>query len=485
MSLGLTALELARIQFAFTVSFHIIFPATSIGLACFLALLEWKWLRTHNPVYKDLFKYWIKIFAVAFAMGVVSGVVMAYQFGTNWSEFSRIAGSVTGPLLTYEVLSAFFLEAGFLGIMLFGWGRVSPKAHFFATFMVAIGTCISMFWILSSNSWMQTPQGFAIENGIIVPTDWWAIVFNPSFPYRFAHMAAAAFLVSSLLVTGTAAWHLLKGRRDDLVKKSFSLGLWMVLVTSSLQVVIGDHHGLNTLKHQPAKLAAIEGHWETNHNHGMPLLLFALPDMTNERNAMEIGVPNLGSMILTHSMEGQVTGLKDFAPEDRPNVPIVFWSFRVMVGLGMLMLLMSLTALWLRKKGRLYQSDWFHRCAVIMGPTGYIALLAGWVTTEVGRQPWVVYGVIRTQDGLSHTVTAGQVGLSLIIFVLVYTTVFGTGIYYMLKLIKSGPVHIDSIDPQPAGLGHFKTPMRPLSAVDDALDTPENQKNNHRENPHD
>ena len=481
MSLGLTALELARIQFAFTVSFHIIFPATSIGLACFLALLEWKWLRTQNPVYKDLFKYWIKIFAVAFGMGVVSGVVMSYQFGTNWSEFSRVAGSVTGPLLTYEVLSAFFLEAGFLGIMLFGWGRVSPKAHFFATLMVAIGTCISMFWILSSNSWMQTPQGFAIENGIIVPKDWWAIVFNPSFPYRFAHMATAAFLVSSLLVVGTAAWHLLKGRRDELVKKSFSMGLWMVLVTSLLQVVIGDNHGLNTLKHQPAKLAAIEGHWETNRDHGMPLLLFALPDMENERNSAEIGIPNLGSIILTHSLDGEVKGLKDFAKEDRPNVPIVFWSFRVMVGLGMLMVLLSLTALWLRKTGRLYETSWFHKFAIIMGPTGYIALLAGWVTTEVGRQPWVVYGVMRTQDGLSQSVTADQVGLSLIIFVLVYTVVFGSGIYYMLKLIKTGPSFIEAISPEQAGLGHFKTPLRPLSAVEDSFDDASSAQNSETE----
>ncbi|MBJ8417822.1 cytochrome ubiquinol oxidase subunit I [Acinetobacter courvalinii] len=481
MDLGFTALELARIQFAFTVSFHIIFPATSIGLACFLAMLEWKWLRTQNPIYKDLFKFWIKIFAVAFGMGVVSGVVMSYQFGTNWSEFSRIAGSVTGPLLTYEVLSAFFLEAGFLGIMLFGWGRVSPKAHFFATLMVAIGTCISMFWILSSNSWMQTPQGFSIENGIVIPTDWWAIVFNPSFPYRLAHMAAAAFLVSSLLVVGTAAWHLIKGRRDELVKKSFSMGLWMVLVTSCLQVVIGDNHGLNTLKHQPAKLAAIEGHWETNHNESMPLLLFAIPDMDKEENLYEVGIPHLGSLILTHSLDGKVTGLKDFAAEDRPNATIVFWSFRVMVGLGMLMVLLSLVALWLRKTGKLYGTSWFLKFAFVMGPAGYIALLAGWVTTEVGRQPWVIYGVMRTKDGLSQTVTADQVGISLIIFVGVYTIVFGSGIYYMLKLLKKGPEFIDAIEHEPAGPGHFKTPMRPLSAVDESIDGQDQSKEKHHD----
>ncbi|ENW03560.1 MULTISPECIES: cytochrome ubiquinol oxidase subunit I [Acinetobacter] len=469
MTLGLTALELARIQFAFTVSFHIIFPAISIGLASFLAVLEWRWLKTNDPIYKDLFKYWVKIFAVAFGMGVVSGVVMSYQFGTNWSEFSRFAGGVTGPLLAYEVLSAFFLEAGFLGIMLFGWGRVGKKAHFFATLMVAVGTCISMFWILSSNSWMQTPQGFTIENGIVVPQDWFAIVFNPSFPYRLAHMAIAAFMVAALLVASTAAWHLLKGRRDELVKKSFSMALWLILILAPLQVFVGDAHGLNTLKHQPAKLAAMEGHWETNYDEGMPLYLFGIPDMQEERTKYAIAIPNLGSLILTHSMDGTVKGLKDFAPEDRPNSTIVFWSFRIMVGLGMLMLLLAAMGLWLRKTGKFYENKWFHRFALIMGPSGFIALLAGWFTTEVGRQPWVVYGVMRTKDALSP-VSAEQVGLTLIIFVVVYCIVFGVGIYYMLKLMHKGPEFIDSQAEQVGGVGHFKTPMRPLSAADEKID---------------
>ncbi|MDC4532507.1 cytochrome ubiquinol oxidase subunit I [Acinetobacter baumannii] len=469
MTLGLTALELARIQFAFTVSFHIIFPAISIGLASFLAVLEWRWLRTNNPIYQDLFKYWVKIFAVAFGMGVVSGVVMSYQFGTNWSEFSRFAGGVTGPLLTYEVLSAFFLEAGFLGIMLFGWGRVGKKAHFFATLMVAIGTCISMFWILSSNSWMQTPQGFSIENGIIIPQDWFAIVFNPSFPYRLAHMAIAAFMVAALLVAATAAWHLLKGRRDELVKKSFSMALWLILILAPLQVFIGDAHGLNTLKHQPAKLAAMEGHWETNYDEGMPLYLFGIPNMEEERTKYAIAIPNLGSLILTHSMDGSVKGLKDFAPEDRPNSTVVFWSFRIMVGLGMLMLLLAFTGVWLRKTGKLFESKWFHRFALLMGPSGFIALLAGWFTTEVGRQPWVVYGVMRTKDALSP-VSAEQVGLTLIIFVVVYCVIFGIGIYYMLKLMHKGPEFIYSQQDEVSGVGHFKTPMRPLSAADEYLD---------------
>lgn len=464
MDLGLTALELARIQFAFTVSFHIIFPAISIGLASFLAVLEWRWLKTGDPVYQDLFKFWIKIFALSFGMGVVSGVVMSYQFGTNWSEFSRIAGSVTGPLLTYEVLTAFFLEAGFLGIMLFGWGRVGPKTHFFATLMVAIGTCISMFWILSSNSWMQTPQGFIVENGLILPQDWFAIVFNPSFPYRLAHMGVAAFLVSALLVAATAGWHLLQGRRDALVKKSFSMAMWMILALAPLQVLIGDFHGLNTGKHQPAKLAAIEGHWETNRGEGMPLYLFGIPDMEAEETKYAIGIPNLGSLILTHSMDGEVQGLKDFVPEDRPNSLVVFWSFRIMVGLGMLMLLMAIVGLWLRKTGRFYEAPWFHRFAFLMGPSGFIALLAGWFTTEVGRQPWLVYGVMRTADGLSP-VSAEQVGLTLIIFVLVYCVVFGVGIYYMLRMMYKGPEFIHS---QPHTEGEvIRASKRPMSTFDD------------------
>jgi len=316
---------------------------------------------------------------------------------------------------------------------------------------------------------MQTPQGFTIENGIVVPQDWFAIVFNPSFPYRLAHMAIAAFMVAALLVASTAAWHLLKGRRDELVKKSFSMALWLILILAPLQVFVGDAHGLNTLKHQPAKLAAMEGHWETNYDEGMPLYLFGIPDMQEERTKYAIAIPNLGSLILTHSMDGTVKGLKDFAPEDRPNSTIVFWSFRIMVGLGMLMLLLAAMGLWLRKTGKFYENKWFHRFALIMGPSGFIALLAGWFTTEVGRQPWVVYGVMRTKDALSP-VSAEQVGLTLIIFVVVYCIVFGVGIYYMLKLMHKGPEFIDSKAEQVGGVGHFKTPMRPLSAADEKID---------------
>lgn len=469
MTLGLTALELARIQFAFTVSFHIIFPAISIGLASFLAILEWRWLKTQNPIFQDLFKFWVKIFAVAFGMGVVSGVVMSYQFGTNWSEFSRVAGSVTGPLLAYEVLTAFFLEAGFLGIMLFGWGRVGPKAHFFSTLMVAIGTCISMFWILSSNSWMQTLQGFGIENGLIVPQDWLAIVFNPSFPFRLAHMAMAAFLVSALLVAATAAWHLIKGRRDALVKTSFSMAMWLLLVLAPLQVVVGDMHGINTLEHQPAKLAAMEGHWETNHDEGMPLYLFGIPDMEAEETKYAVAIPNLGSLILTHSMDGKVTGLKDFAPEDRPNSLVVFWSFRIMVGLGVLMLLLALWGAWARTRGRFYESRALHRFALIMGPSGFIAMLAGWFTTEVGRQPWVVYGIMRTKDALSP-VSAEQVGLTLIIFVVVYCVVFGIGIYYMLRLMHKGPDFIHTRPDHESDSDVVQASRRPLSSIRERIE---------------
>ncbi len=302
-------------------------------------------------------------------------------------------------------------------------GRVGPKTHFFATLMVAVGTCISMFWILSSNSWMQTPQGFTIENGIIIPQDWFAIVFNPSFPYRLAHMAMASFLVSALLVAATAAFHLLKGRRDALVKKSFSMAMWMILALAPLQMFVGDLHGLNTLEHQPAKLAAMEGHWETNKDHGMPLYLFGIPDMEAEETKYAIGIPNLGSLIMTHTLDGEVKGLKEFAPEDRPNSLVVFWSFRIMVGLGVLMILMAVLGAWLRKTDKFYDSVWLHRFALYMGPSGFIALLAGWFTTEVGRQPWVVYGVLRTKDTLSP-VSAEQVGLTLIIFVMVYFIVF-------------------------------------------------------------
>ncbi|PQQ28569.1 cytochrome ubiquinol oxidase subunit I [Photorhabdus hindustanensis] len=435
---GLSALELARIQFAFTVSFHIIFPAITIGLASFLAVLEGLWLKTRNTDYKALYHFWSKIFAVNFGMGVVSGLVMAYQFGTNWSFFSDFAGSITGPLLTYEVLTAFFLEAGFLGVMLFGWNRVGEKLHFFATLMVALGTLISTFWILASNSWMQTPQGHEIVNNQVVPVDWLAVIFNPSFPYRLAHMSTAAFLASAFFVAASAAWHLLKGNDSTAMKKMLSMSMWMILIIAPLQALIGDAHGLNTLKHQPAKVAAMEGHWENLPGEATPLILFGIPDMEREETRYAVEIPYLASLILTHSIDKQVPALKEFPPEDRPNALMVFWSFRVMVGLGMLMIVAGFWGLWLRYKKRLYQSKAFLRFIFLMAPSGLIAILAGWFTTEIGRQPWVVYGLLRTKDAVS---AHGEIhmSISLLLFIAVYSSVFGVGYAYMMKLIRKGP----------------------------------------------
>jgi len=461
---NLSAFDLSRLQFAFTVSFHIIFPAMSIGLASFIAVLEAAWLKTDRSHYKDLCVFWSKVFAIAFGMGVVSGVVMAYQFGTNWAGFSRFAGPITGPLLAYEVMTAFFLEAGFLGIMLFGWDRVGRGAHFGATLLVAIGTLISTFWILASNSWMQTPQGFSVENGHVVPLDWFKIIFNPSFPYRLAHMAIAAFIVGALVVAATAAWHLLRGRRDRTVKTMFSMALWLLLVLAPVQAIVGDQHGLNTRKYQPAKIAAIEGLWETEKG-GTSLNLIGFPDMQAEVTRYAIKVPHLGSVILTHSWTGEIRGLKDFPKDDRPNSLIVFWSFRIMAALGMLMILLALIGLTLRRHGRIYESRSFQRCVLAMGPAGFITLLAGWVTTEAGRQPWVVYGVLRTAQAVSP-VTQQDVSVSLMIFVVVYFLVFCTGIYYILKLLRLGPPHNEAMSSPLPNADASGSGRRPLAAAE-------------------
>lgn len=434
---GLEALDLARIQFAFTISFHIIFPAITIGLASYLAVLEGLWLKTNQTKYLNLFNYWSKIFAVNFGMGVVSGVVMAFQFGTHWSEFSRFAGGITGPLLTYEVLTAFFLEAGFLGVMLFGQKRVSKKMHFFATCMVALGTNISMFWILSSNSWLQTPAGYEIINNQVVPVDWLAVVFNPSFVYRLIHMAIAVFMTTALFIGSIAAWHLLKGEQSAENKTMLSMAMWLLLVAIPLQFVAGDMHGLNTLKHQPTKIAAIEGHWENVGDKPTPLVLFALPDMENETNRFAIEIPVLGSLILQHSFTKQVPALTDVPKADRPNVPLVFWSFRVMVGLASLMLLLALTSVYQRKKKTFYTNKNWLRFVVAMGPAGLIAILAGWFVTELGRQPWVVYGLLRTKDAVTPHSTL-HMSISLISFIVIYGLIFITGYLYMIKLMKKG-----------------------------------------------
>ncbi|WP_131667245.1 cytochrome ubiquinol oxidase subunit I [Psychrobacter pygoscelis] len=438
----LDAVLLARIQFAFVVSFHIVFPAFSIGLASWLTVLEFRWLKTGKPIYAEVYKHWIKIFAVVFGMGVVSGVVMSYQFGTNWAVFSDRAGNVLGPLLAYEVLTAFFLEASFLGIMLFGWGRVSKRMHFAATAIVAIGTLISGFWILSANSFMQTPQGFSIgADGLLYPVNWLEIIFNPSFPYRYAHMITAAFLTTAFVVGGIGAYYLQSKRHiphREHGKVMLGMAMLMAIFIAPLQAFIGDEHGLNTLEHQPAKVAAMEGIWEDER--GAALRLFAIPDQDNQTNKYEVKIPYLSGLILTHSLDGEVKGLKNWAPEDQPPVIITFWAFRFMVGIGLLMIAVGLFSAYKYFKKEHFDrtSVWFHRSWMMMMPLGFIALLAGWFVTETGRQPYTVYGVIRTVDSVSP-LAAEQVATTLLGFIIMYTLVFGAGTFYILRLIGQGP----------------------------------------------
>jgi len=435
----LDPLLLSRIQFAFTISFHILFPAFTIGLAAWLLVLEVLWLRTGRPVYLDLAQQWTKIFAVSFGMGVVSGVVLSYEFGTNWSELSRLGGNVIGPLLAYEVLTAFFLEAGFLGIMLFGHKRVPKPVHVFATAMVALGTVISAFWILSANSWMQTPVGHEMgADGVLHVVDWWQVIFNPSFPYRFTHMVAAAYITTAFMVGGVGAWYILRDRSVSHGQVMLGMALSLLVWLAPLQIFIGDLHGLNTREYQPAKIAAIEAHWETRR--GAPLILFAWPDTKTESNKYEIAVPKLGSLILTHEWDGEIRGLKSFPPEDRPNPIIPFFAFRIMVGIGLIMVALSSIGAVLWLMGRLYSTRWFLHAMIWASPLGFVAVLAGWFTAEVGRQPWVVYGVLRTADAVSP-VGGMSVLASLILFVLVYGIVFGAGVYYIARLVRRGPDH--------------------------------------------
>jgi cytochrome d ubiquinol oxidase subunit I len=428
---------LARIQFAFTVSFHIIFPAFTIGLASWLVVLEWRWLRTGKKIYAEVYRMWVKIFAIAFGMGVVSGVVMAFQFGTNWSAFSDNVGNVLGPLLGYEVLTAFFLEASFLGVMLFGWNRVGPRLHFASTIIVALGTLVSAFWILSANSWMQTPQGFQVgENGILFPTNWLQVIFNPSFPYRFAHMITAAYLTTAFFVAGIGAYYLLRQRHVKHARVMFGMAMIMAIFVAPMQLVLGDMHGLNTLEHQPAKVAAMEGLWDTTR--GAPLKLFGLPDQEEETTKYALEIPKITSLILTHDLDGEVKGLKEWPKEDRPPVAWVFWTFRIMVGIGMLMIATGLIALVLHFKKRLFDTRWFQYWCMALTPAGFIAVLVGWFVTEIGRQPFIVYGVMRTAESVSP-VLGQSVAMSLAAFVIVYAFVFGAGIYYILHLIGKGP----------------------------------------------
>ncbi|NIZ10147.1 cytochrome ubiquinol oxidase subunit I [Pseudooceanicola sp. HF7] len=454
---SVTAETLARIQFAFTVSFHIIFPAFSIGLASYLAVLNAMWLRTRDDTYLTLFTYWKKIFAVAFGMGVVSGIVMSYQFGTNWAVFSDKAGPIIGPLMGYEVLSAFFLEAGFLGIMLFGRNRVGDGLHMFATLMVAVGTLFSATWILAVNSWMQTPTGHAMNDvGQFVPADWWAIIFSPSFPYRLVHMVLAAYLTTALVVGGVGAWHLLRDRLDPSARRMFSMAMWMIVIVAPIQIFAGDQHGLNTLEHQPVKVMAMEGHFES-HPDGAPLVLFGWPNQEDQKMEFAVEIPKLSSLILKHQWDAPLNGLDTVAREDQPPVAIVFYAFRVMVGLGFCMLALGLWSVTKRAMGRLYESPWLHRFALCMGPMGFVAVLAGWITTEVGRQPWTVYGLLRTSDSLSP-IQLPAVATSLAGFVAVYFFVFGAGTLYILLMmakpaatpklgLRDGPIRTAGITP--------------------------------------
>lgn len=436
MAWYLDPLFMSRIQFAFTVSFHIIFPAISIGLAAYLAVLEGLWLKTRDTHYKDLYLFWMKIFAVSFGIGVVSGITMPFQFGTNWAPFTHQFANVVGPLMGFEVLTAFFLEASFLGIMLFGWGRVSEKMHFFATCAVSVGTMISAFWILSANSWMQTPQGFVVrDDGLFYPSDWIRIIFNPSFPYRLVHMMLGAFLATACIVGAVGGWYLLKKKHTGPARTMFSMAMLMMVVVAPLQLVAGDLHGLNTLEHQPAKVAAMEGHWKTGGN--VPLYLVAMIDEKNEKTT-GLAIPGGASWVLRHDKNGVIKGLSDWPADERPPVAIVFWSFRVMVGIGLAMIALGVWAFIAYMRRTLFTSRALHMAAVVMAPMGLVAILAGWYVTEVGRQPYTVYNIMKTADSVSNV--AGQaVAFSMLLYVISYAVVFGAGLYYTFKLIKKGP----------------------------------------------
>lgn len=461
--LDVSPVLLSRIQFGFVMSFHIIFPAFTIGLASWLAFLAGMYLKTKRTLWRELYLFWLKIFAISFGLGVVSGIVMSFQFGTNWAELSVRAGNILGPLLAYEVLTAFFLEATFLGVMLFGWRRVSPKLHFFATCMVALGTLVSTFWIISANSWMHTPAGYEIRDGVFHAANWLEVIFNPSFPYRLAHMTLAAFLTTCFVIGGVSATYLLRNRHREAGELMLKLAIGFAAITVPLQILVGDLHGLEVREYQPMKLAAIEGHWETQR--GAPLVLFAVPDAQAETNRMELSVPKLGSLILTHDLNGEIRGLKEVPASERPPVAPVFYAFRVMVAIGTAMLLLVIVSAVLWRRGRLTQSKALLRAWMLMTPAGFIAVLAGWYTTEIGRQPYVIYGLMRTSEAAS-AVSAGSVLTSLIAFGTVYLFVFVSGTWYLLKLLRKGPQPVDQHLLHPED----KTPQRPLSLPEDSIE---------------
>ena len=434
----LDPLLLSRLQFAWVVAWHFLLPAFTVGLASFIAVLEGLHLVTGREIYFRISTFWIKIFAVSFGMGVVSGVIMPFQFGTNWSRFSDDIANVLSPLLAYEGLTAFFLEAAFLGVLLFGRNLVPRWAHFFAALMVALGTLFSTFWILAVNSWMQTPAGFDLVEGRFMPKDWIAIIFNPSFPYRFAHTVEAIYITSGFAVIGVAAYFLLSRRFVEEGRTMLSMTLWLLTILVPLQAIIGDAHGINTLEHQPAKLAAIEGIWNTGAH--QPWAVFAIPDDKAETNRYELSIPELGSLILTHRLDGSVKGLKDFPQNERPPVAIPFFGFRIMFAIWGIMFLVVALSWWLRLRRSLFDASWFHRLCLLASPLGFVAVIAGWATTEVGRQPWTVYGLMRTANSVSPSLTGTDVLISLIAYSVVYLLIFSVGVALILRIMQRGPV---------------------------------------------
>jgi cytochrome bd ubiquinol oxidase subunit I len=454
---------LSRLQFVWVVAWHILLPAFTVGLASYIAVLEGLHFATGRETYFRLSTFWIKIFAVSFGMGVVSGVIMPFQFGTNWSRFSDATANIISPLLAYEGLTAFFLEAAFLGVLLFGRNLVPRWAHFVAALMVAAGTLLSSFWILSTNSWMQTPAGYNLVDGRFFPEDWIAIVFNPSFPYRLAHTVVAFYVTTAFVVVGVAAYYLLRDRFIEESRPMLSMTLWLLTFLVPLQIFLGDEHGLNTLEYQPAKVAAIEARWDTSSR--VPLTLFAIPDERAESNRYPVDIPALGSLILTHKVNGTVRGLKEWPPDQRPPVAITFFAFRAMVGIGLLMLGLVIASWWMRVRRRLFVSRWFLRCCEILAPSGFIAVLAGWTTTEVGRQPWTVYGLMRTADSVSPSLTGTDVLISLIGYAVVYLIMFPAGVALMARIVRGGPSG-PALQPNVIESGRPERPVRALPSTE-------------------
>jgi cytochrome d ubiquinol oxidase subunit I len=448
---------LSRIQFAVTTLFHILFPALTIGLSVYLVALELLWLRTKNEIYYRMYRFWSKIFAINFGIGVVSGVVLEFEFGTNFSRFSQMVSNVFSPLLAFEVMTAFFLEAGFLGVMLFGWQRVSRGVHFLATCLVSLGTVISAFWILAANSWMQTPAGYQLVNGKFMVKSFTSAIFNPSIFARMSHMTIASLETSAFVVAGISAFFLLKGRLSPFFRRSLGIALVMAALFSPLQIYLGDLSGRQVFHHQPAKLAALEAHWETNKERGAPFAVIALPSMKEERNLFEVAIPNLLSLLVTHSFHGQVQGLKEFPRQDWPNVLVLFWTFRLMVAIGFILFFVMAWAAILWLKGRLYESRPFLWTLLMVHPLGFLAIELGWVTTEMGRQPWVVYNLMRTAEGVSP-IPAGNVIWSLALFLIIFPAIGAIYFYYVLKTLRRDPDLSSPIPPiqRPVGMRSLK-----------------------------